>query len=53
MIGTSATPSSDTRATLTQGLARCQRLSDCACGQQLDMCATAHCPRCGRTLGRV
>jgi hypothetical protein len=22
----------------------------CACGQQLDVCAREHCPRCGRTL---
>jgi hypothetical protein len=24
----------------------------CPCGQQLDICARAHCPRCGRTLSR-
>jgi hypothetical protein len=24
----------------------------CTCGQQLDVCARAHCPRCGRTLHR-
>jgi hypothetical protein len=24
----------------------------CGCGQQLDICAHAHCPRCGRTLRR-
>ena len=24
----------------------------CTCGQQLDMYACAHCPRCGRTLTR-
>jgi len=24
----------------------------CTCGQQLDMYARAHCPRCGRTLTR-
>ncbi len=28
----------------------CKRVRDCACGQQLDMCAGAHCPRCGRSL---
>jgi len=22
----------------------------CLCGQQLDTCTQAHCPRCGRTL---
>jgi len=22
----------------------------CACGQDLDICATEHCPRCGATL---
>jgi hypothetical protein len=26
------------------------RLRDCPCGQQLDLCAGAHCPRCGRAL---
>ncbi|MGZ4436407.1 MAG: hypothetical protein ACXVWU_09880 [Nocardioides sp.] len=27
-----------------------QRTRSCACGQQLDVCAREHCPRCGRTL---
>jgi hypothetical protein len=33
-----------------QGHARCNTLTDCRCGQQLDMCARAHCPRCGRSI---
>lgn len=28
----------------------CMTLSDCACGQQLDLCRGDHCPRCGRSL---
>lgn len=28
------------------------RTRSCACGQQLDVCANEHCPRCGRTLKR-
>ncbi|QNN52689.1 hypothetical protein [Nocardioides mesophilus] len=31
---------------------RGQRSRSCNCGQQLDICARAHCPRCGRTLNR-
>jgi len=30
--------------------ARCSRSKDCRCGQQLDLTARAHCPRCGRSL---
>ena len=33
-----------------QTRARCSRTTDCHCGQQLDMCARAHCPRCGRSI---
>ncbi len=40
----------DTLSVKTQTLARCSRTSDCHCGQQLDMCARAHCPRCGRSI---
>jgi hypothetical protein len=29
---------------------RRQRAVSCSCGQQLDVCARAHCPRCGRNL---
>jgi uncharacterized paraquat-inducible protein A len=29
-----------------------QRTRSCSCGQQLDVCARAHCPRCGRNLHR-
>jgi hypothetical protein len=32
--------------------ASCSRTSDCRCGQQLDLCARAHCPRCGRSISR-
>ena len=31
---------------------RGQRANSCSCGQQLDICARAHCPRCGRNLHR-
>jgi hypothetical protein len=34
------------------GKAHGQRTQCCRCGQQLDVCVRAHCPRCGRTLGR-
>jgi uncharacterized paraquat-inducible protein A len=30
-----------------------QRTRSCSCGQQLDVCARAHCPRCGRNLARA
>jgi hypothetical protein len=26
--------------------------TSCRCGQQLDLCAREHCPRCGRSLRR-
>lgn len=29
-----------------------QKTRSCTCGQQLDICARQHCPRCGRTLHR-
>jgi hypothetical protein len=29
------------------------RSTDCRCGQQLDLCARAHCPRCGRSISRA
>jgi hypothetical protein len=32
--------------------AHCSRSTDCRCGQQLDLCARAHCPRCGRSISR-
>jgi hypothetical protein len=43
----------ETRSAKTQTHARCSRSLSCACGQQLDMCARAHCPRCGRSLHRA
>ena len=42
--------SKDTRPVLTR--VRRQRTRSCTCGQQLDVCAREHCPRCGRTLHR-
>ncbi len=33
-----------------QTRARCASSSSCNCGQQLDLCARAHCPRCGRSI---
>jgi hypothetical protein len=39
-----------TRATKTETRARCNRSTDCRCGQQLDLCVRAHCPRCGRSI---
>jgi len=33
--------------------ARCSRSASCRCGQQLDLVARAHCPRCGRSLDRA
>jgi hypothetical protein len=42
----------ETRPTKTNTRARCSRSTDCSCGQQLDMCARAHCPRCGRSISQ-
>lgn len=39
-----------TRSTKTETRARCNRSKDCNCGQQLDLCVRAHCPRCGRSI---
>ena len=40
------------RSAKTTTRARCNRSTDCRCGQQLDMCARAHCPRCGRSISQ-
>ena len=40
----------DTMSVKNQTRARCMRSTDCRCGQQLDMCVRAHCPRCGRSI---
>jgi uncharacterized paraquat-inducible protein A len=40
----------DTRPAMTRS--RGQHTVSCSCGQQLDVCARAHCPRCGRNLHR-
>jgi hypothetical protein len=49
---TEITTKVDTRPAKTEARARCSTSTNCRCGQQLDMCARAHCPRCGRSLGR-
>jgi hypothetical protein len=36
----------------TEARARCNRSTDCRCGQGLDVSVRAHCPRCGRSLVR-
>jgi hypothetical protein len=51
VIGKDSKNSFDKRPVLTR--ARGQRTMTCRCGQQLDVCARAHCPRCGRTLNRT
>ena len=33
--------------------AYCSQATDCRCGQQLDLCAREHCPRCGRSISRA
>lgn len=43
----------DNRSAKPQRRVRYSRTSDCRCGQQLDMCAHAHCPRCGRSINRA
>ena len=40
----------DNRPAMTRS--RGQHTVSCSCGQQLDVCARAHCPRCGRNLPR-
>jgi hypothetical protein len=47
---TEKTTAVESRSTKTSTRARCSRTTDCHCGQQLDMCARAHCPRCGRSI---
>jgi hypothetical protein len=41
----------DSRPT-TKTKARCSSSSSCRCGQQLDFCVRAHCPRCGRSISQ-
>jgi hypothetical protein len=43
----------ESRTTKDKTRARCSRSTDCRCGQQLDMCARAHCPRCGRSISQA
>ncbi|HET9829348.1 MAG TPA: hypothetical protein VFQ11_12640 [Nocardioidaceae bacterium] len=49
MSRTENTTNGDSRVTKKQGIVR-RRLRDCRCGQQLDVVARAHCPRCGRCI---
>ncbi|HET9759569.1 MAG TPA: hypothetical protein VFP51_07440 [Nocardioidaceae bacterium] len=41
-----------TDARPTKNRARRSSSASCKCGQQLDLCARAHCPRCGRSIHR-
>jgi hypothetical protein len=50
LVITSNDSKNDKRPAMTRS--RGQRARSCCCGQQLDVCARAHCPRCGRTLNR-
>ncbi len=50
---TETTASIDVRSARAQAHARRLQSTDCRCGQQLDMCAGAHCPRCGRSLSHA
>jgi hypothetical protein len=52
MSRTDKNASADIRSIGIQRRARRSRLTDCHCGQQLDVCARAHCPRCGRSIVR-
>jgi hypothetical protein len=51
MSRTEITANADNRSAKTQGSVR-RRLRDCRCGQQLDVVARAHCPRCGRAISQ-
>lgn len=48
MITKDSTTSHDTGPAAGPG----PRSRNCNCGQQLDVCAREHCPRCGRSLNR-
>jgi hypothetical protein len=50
VIGNETKVSNDKRPASTG--ARGTGVRSCRCGQQLDVCARQHCPRCGRTLNR-
>jgi hypothetical protein len=49
---TEAKTTGETRTTKTATRTRCIQATDCHCGQQLDMCVRAHCPRCGRSINQ-
>ncbi|MBA2464116.1 MAG: hypothetical protein H0V42_03955 [Nocardioidaceae bacterium] len=49
VISMEGTTNRDKRPALAMG----PRTRSCNCGQQLDVCVRAHCPRCGRTLARA
>jgi uncharacterized paraquat-inducible protein A len=50
LVISSGKSKSTSRPTATTGRGPGSR--SCGCGQQLDVCARAHCPRCGRTVRR-
>ena len=50
---TETTTSIDARCAGAQAHARRLRSTNCRCGQQLDLCARAHCPRCGRSISQA
>jgi hypothetical protein len=50
MSRTETTTDTTATSSTTQGRSARSRSTNCRCGQQLDVCARAHCPRCGRTL---
>jgi hypothetical protein len=50
MVGKEPKIGFDKRPVMTR--ASGQRSLSCRCGQQLDVCARAHCPRCGRAVNR-
>ena len=47
---TESKTTAETRPTKTR--ASRSRTASCNCGQQLDLCVRAHCPRCGRSIHR-
>jgi predicted RNA-binding Zn-ribbon protein involved in translation (DUF1610 family) len=49
---TGAEVATDTRSVDARPRPRCNRSTDCRCGQQLDLSVRAHCPRCGRSVAR-
>lgn len=52
MMTTDTTTGQETRPSLAAPSRAGQRTRSCACGQQMDLCASDHCTRCGRTVAR-